>query len=275
MKKVLSVALSVLLMVFLCVPAFASDTKPKPHSDFEGKVNIGAIGLYVNIKGSANRDKGEPAVVFESGRDQDHTVWKAVQDSISQKTQTVSYDRADLGQSDSSNVEYSANNQAEQLHALLKKSHVKAPYVLVTHSYGSAITRVFVDKYSEEVAGVVLVDAAHEDQEKEITDKYLDPENAKAFKAGWIHEGGYPAIVKTLAEMAAVKSNDSLRDIPLEIVTADDHRLGPDVEAKWQALQKSFLGLSDYSHQTIVSSYHYIAQDHPEFVITAINAIIQ
>jgi len=52
---------------------------------------------------------------------------------------------------------------AYELHTLLKAAHVKGPYVLVGHSLGGLLTRVYAAAYPAEVAGIVLVDSTHED----------------------------------------------------------------------------------------------------------------
>jgi pimeloyl-ACP methyl ester carboxylesterase len=52
---------------------------------------------------------------------------------------------------------------AYELHTLLKAAGVKGPYVLVGHSLGGLLTRVYAAEYPAEVAGIVLVDSTHED----------------------------------------------------------------------------------------------------------------
>src|SRR5438128_2202181 len=51
----------------------------------------------------------------------------------------------------------------KDLHFLLSKVGVPPPYVLVGHSIAGFNVRVFTAYYPEDVAGVVLVDASHED----------------------------------------------------------------------------------------------------------------
>jgi pimeloyl-ACP methyl ester carboxylesterase len=53
--------------------------------------------------------------------------------------------------------------EAFELHTLLNAAHIKAPYVLVGHSLGGLIARVYAEQYRQEVAGMVLVDSTHED----------------------------------------------------------------------------------------------------------------
>ena len=52
----------------------------------------------------------------------------------------------------------------KELHALLEAARETGPYVLVGHSFGGYNVRLYNHEYPNEVAGVVLVDASHEDQ---------------------------------------------------------------------------------------------------------------
>jgi len=52
---------------------------------------------------------------------------------------------------------------AYELHTLLKTARIKGPFVLVRHSPGGLLARVYAQEYPSEVAGIVLVDSTHED----------------------------------------------------------------------------------------------------------------
>jgi pimeloyl-ACP methyl ester carboxylesterase len=45
----------------------------------------------------------------------------------------------------------------------LSAARIKGPYVLVGHSIGGLVARVYANQYSSEVAGIVLIDSTHED----------------------------------------------------------------------------------------------------------------
>jgi pimeloyl-ACP methyl ester carboxylesterase len=53
---------------------------------------------------------------------------------------------------------------ASELHAALLSAGESPPYLLVGHSFGGFNIRVFNGKYSDQVAGLLLVDAIQEDQ---------------------------------------------------------------------------------------------------------------
>ena len=50
-----------------------------------------------------------------------------------------------------------------ELHSLLEKSGEGAPFVLVGHSFGGALVRLYTTTYPADVAGLVLVDAQYDD----------------------------------------------------------------------------------------------------------------
>jgi pimeloyl-ACP methyl ester carboxylesterase len=57
------------------------------------------------------------------------------------------------------------NRQVRELHALLAGARVGPPYVLVGHSYGGRIARVYAKTYPRDVAGMVLIDPGRLDDD--------------------------------------------------------------------------------------------------------------
>ncbi|MFT4415501.1 alpha/beta fold hydrolase [Fredinandcohnia humi] len=53
-------------------------------------------------------------------------------------------------------------DNVEEIREVLKILTVKPPYIIVGHSYGGLSTRLFASMYPDEVIGIVLEDAAHE-----------------------------------------------------------------------------------------------------------------
>ena len=101
---------------------------------------------------------GEPTVVFESGIGATHLNWRHIQQSVAQFTRTISYDRAGLGWSSSSQTARTPANVAAELHEMLHGAGIRPPFILVGHSFGGLVMRRFALLYPEEVAGVLLID---------------------------------------------------------------------------------------------------------------------
>ncbi len=57
---------------------------------------------------------------------------------------------------------------AAELHALLHGVGTMPPYVLVGHSMGGLVARVFIQLYREEVAGLALIDSSHPGQKSRL-----------------------------------------------------------------------------------------------------------
>ncbi len=50
---------------------------------------------------------------------------------------------------------------AKDLHTMLHNSGYDSSFILIGHSMAGLTLRPFVDKYSDEVAGIIMVDAVH------------------------------------------------------------------------------------------------------------------
>jgi pimeloyl-ACP methyl ester carboxylesterase len=119
-------------------------------------VDIGGFRLHLNCSGN-----GTPAVVLDAALGGSSISWSLVQPAIAKRTRACSYDRAGLGWSDAGPMPRTAGRVADELHQLLMAAHVPPPYVLVGHSYGGFVMRIFATRYPSDVAGLILVDPAH------------------------------------------------------------------------------------------------------------------
>lgn len=124
-------------------------------------VDIGGRSLNIYCSG-----EGSPAVILDTGGSAPGYENLMLQRQIAQFARACWFDRAGLGWSDPSPVEQTSAAIAEGLHALLHGAGVAPPYVLVGASFSGFNVRVFAGKYPVEVAGMVLVDSAHEDQSR-------------------------------------------------------------------------------------------------------------
>ena len=122
-------------------------------------VDIGGYRLHLACQG-----EGSPTVVMEAAIGETGLLWSLVQPAVAQRSRGCVYDRAGLGWSDPSPRPRTAALMVEELQALLATAEIPGPYVLVGHSFGGLLVRLYAARYPQEVAGLVLVDAAHEQQ---------------------------------------------------------------------------------------------------------------
>lgn len=91
-----------------------------------------------------------------------------MQPEVARFTRVCSYDRAGYGLSEPGLQPRTMEQEAEELKLLLQAAGETGPYILVGHSQGGFNVRAFAHKYSDDVVGVVLVDASHPDTQKRI-----------------------------------------------------------------------------------------------------------
>ncbi|HKW64472.1 MAG TPA: alpha/beta hydrolase [Candidatus Acidoferrum sp.] len=119
------------------------------------------VSLNLNCVG-----QGAPTVILDSGLGVPAAGWDLVMPDVAKFARVCSYDRAGYGWSSAGPMPRTSDEIVRELHALLAASGEKGPYVLVAHSFGGYNVRVYADKYPGDVAGLVLVDTSHEDQEQ-------------------------------------------------------------------------------------------------------------
>jgi pimeloyl-ACP methyl ester carboxylesterase len=105
---------------------------------------------------------GGPTVVLEAGLSESALGWAPLQRELAATSRVCSYDRAGMAWSEPSAASPTAARSAEDLHALLANAGEPGPYVVVGHSLGAMVVRVFADAYPTEVAGLVLIDPTNE-----------------------------------------------------------------------------------------------------------------
>ena len=116
-------------------------------------IDLGAHHLHMLEAG-----QGSPTIVLEAGLMSTMLSWSAIQLTLAQSYRVVSYDRAGLGWSDLGPMPRTAERIVKELHTLLERAAIPAPYVLVGHSFGGLTMPLFAMRYPQETGGMVLVD---------------------------------------------------------------------------------------------------------------------
>lgn len=129
----------------------AVDSRPYLHS--QQLVDVGGRRLNLYCIGS-----GLPTVVLDAGLGGTTWDWRFVQWRIARTTRVCSYDRSGMGFSDAGPNPRDASALVSDLHTLLHRAAIPGPYVLVGHSIAGLYDPLFVYRYPNEVAGLVMVD---------------------------------------------------------------------------------------------------------------------
>jgi len=122
------------------------------------RVSVDGHRLNLVCQGS-----GRPVVVLDAGLGDWSPSWIPIQRRLASRTTVCAYDRAGYGFSDPASSPRTSFAIARDLHGLLHKANLPAPYVLVGHSFGGLDVQAFTEMYRREVAGLVLVDGTAPD----------------------------------------------------------------------------------------------------------------
>jgi pimeloyl-ACP methyl ester carboxylesterase len=206
--------------------------------------------------------------------------WKTIQPAVAEFTRVCAYDRAGRGTSDPDpRKEFrTTRGVVDDLGNLVQKASIRAPYVLVGHSFGGAYIRSFAAKFPRDTVGMVLVDATHENQYARFasTGYVLPPMPADE----------NPERTDVVAALEEIAQEKWRADIPL-IVLAHGRPIAAQafpnitpeqaarIETIWRELQGELARRS--SQGRLVSaekSGHYVHYEEPGLVIQAIRDVV-
>jgi pimeloyl-ACP methyl ester carboxylesterase len=137
--------------------AIATRRDERAHPPPGRMIGIGGHRLHILEMGAERA--GVPTLILEAGLMSTVMSWMGLQQRLAEKYRVVSYDRAGLGWSDLGPLPRDADRIAEELHMLLARAAITPPYVLVGHSFGGLMAPNFAERYPNQVAGLVLIDA--------------------------------------------------------------------------------------------------------------------
>ena len=165
----------VMALVSFALPATAVVTRHQPSQPPfppPGKlVDVGGWRLHLNCTGEVRAS--QPTVILEAGVGDFSVEWSLVQPGVAQYARVCSYDRAGDGWSDLGPHPRTLRQIVYELRTLLDKGGVKPPLVLVGHSYGGWLVRLYASTYPAEVAGMVLVEAGADNPRRMLPDGKL------------------------------------------------------------------------------------------------------
>ena len=265
-------------------------------SNSGGLVDVGSgRKIYLECRGA-----GFPTVVLISGTRGAHDDWTDIIDTknptratkpgesavfpqVSKFTRACAYDRPGTTRNDNTVTDSTPVRQpttAQQgvadLHALLIASKEPGPYILIGHSWGGLIARLFASTYPDEVSGLVLVDPASEFLKSaltpaqwatyiEATKKLIEPSGLEA-----------PDHARTLE---LLHGSPHVRPMPVVVLTSDKRfdfgAGGTETWPAWRIAQDRLAKILDAKHVSDTNSGHVIQMEQPQLVIDAIRQVVE
>ena len=134
--------------------------------------DIGGHKMHLYFTGETNPG---PLVVLEAGAGAFSIDWYLVQQDVAKFAPVCSYDRAGHAWSELGPRPRTMKQACYDLHRLLIAAGVRGHYVMVGHSAGGGLVRVFTTEYPNEVSGLVLVDAGVDNRPNFVNGKWEGP----------------------------------------------------------------------------------------------------
>ncbi|MCP3937341.1 MAG: alpha/beta hydrolase [Actinomycetia bacterium] len=288
-RRVRRLLLGAITIIILIVGATGATLVSRDHSAISllragQEIDIGGREMFIHCMGA-----GSPTVLLEHGLGSNGHEWHTVQNVVAGDTRVCWTSRAGMGLSDRApeTTPRTANDAVDDLTALLDAVEMSGPYVLVGHSFGGYVVRLFTARRPDDVVGVILVDSTHEDQPDVLRNR-LSP-------AAWEELAGFlgadnPENIDLTASAREVQLLSNLGSTPLVVLEATEQSTDADaggissasateIDAAmaqlWPELQADLASLSTRRiHRTIPDSGHFIQNDDPQAVIDAITWIL-
>jgi pimeloyl-ACP methyl ester carboxylesterase len=298
-----------LLAILVAMSAATASAAP---TDFAGLVDIGGgRKMYLECRG-----EGAPTVVLISGKGNGAADWNTVLDpvdpvrnvpfdavgagegrqlaseaavfpAVSRFTRVCAYDRPGT-RIDGADIStpvmqpHRVDQDVDDLHTLLTAGGEPRPYVLVAHSYGGLVALLYARLHSEEVSGLVMVDAASDLIRQEASAEEL---------AGWdasnrVSDPATPEAVELLDGMGRIEAAPHLPHRPTIVLSADKPWQSPAPDAhghtsggvitfaEWLAAQHLLAASLHAAHVTETHSGHHIYLYQPELVVDAVRQVV-
>lgn len=153
--KWLGIGLVVLLVLGFAYQTVATEIDRRTYTPRGQLYTVNGHQMHLYCVG-----QGGPTVVLEAGGYAETLWWYRIQEQLAEHTQVCAYDRPGLGYSAPTTLPRDPVTIVGELRALLSEAEIKPPYILVGHSFGAILIRIYADQYPEDVSGLVLVDSA-------------------------------------------------------------------------------------------------------------------
>ncbi len=192
----ISIIIFVLAITGMIYQTTATESDQRKYPPPGVLVNVGGYKMHIYCMG-----EGSPTIILDHAGGGSSRDWALIQPKLAEHTRVCAYDRAGYGWSDYNPAPRTMEQQVHELHGLLAGANETGPYILVGHSYGARVDRVFAAKYPDEVTGMVLMDAGilYDDPRYPAeTQAHLESDNTMIRTGRWLAPFGLVRLLQPL-----------------------------------------------------------------------------
>jgi pimeloyl-ACP methyl ester carboxylesterase len=234
--------------------------------------NGAAVRHDVHVEG-----KGTPTVVLENGLGDTFEVWKDVQTAIAADCAlTVAYNRAGYAGSDVPRGDRDAKTIVAELRDELRARGLSPPYILVGHSLGGLYMQYFAREYANEVAGLLLVDSTHWNQQLLLGAPTARPADKRSRVILFMSFIARRELADSARAGEQVHRSPPPVGIPTIVLSSTGVFRGetPTARAEAARLQENIVAeFPGAKHLRVDGSGHYIQKDRPDVVIDSVREL--
>jgi pimeloyl-ACP methyl ester carboxylesterase len=258
-----------------------STTTPPPATtqaaatgDIDASFDVGGHKLHLRCQGKGS--SGSPTVVYLHGLGGDGSDVESISSPLTGQVRVCTYDRVNVGRSDSDPGRHTGADSVRDLHALLEAAGVPGPYLLVGFSFGGLLAIMYAGTYPDQVMGLLSLDGSlpTDDQVDQLIpagerDQVMAEQEANQGRVEF-----YPTVDQAKALVAKVP------DVPVTYMAARPVELPPNwpvkrMQAFIRAKQVQFTKTVPNGRLVEVQSSHDIDLEKPGLVIQEVQRILE
>lgn len=244
-------------------------------------VSVNQAQLEYEVKG-----QGPQVVLFEAGAISGMAGWDSIWQQLPNNIKAIRYSRRGEGMSSACTGDLTAADYVKDLETLLAQLNVEQPLLLVSHSYGAKVARLFAAKHPAKVSSMLFVDPTNP-RDVEIM-KRLDPINGKAsieaIKQNDIKQGQENnwCLISDIWDKQPALGFGEIADIPITLIAGvkkykQPKSLFDSDEARdlWGQYQAEWVEQFPQGKAVMApNSGHFVQDDNPELVLKELNLLL-
>jgi pimeloyl-ACP methyl ester carboxylesterase len=252
----------------------SATTQAAATGEIDGSFDVGGHKLHLRCEGTGS--PGSPTVVYLHGLGGDGSDIESINAQLASQVRVCTYDRLNVGRSDSDPGRHTGADSVRDLYALLGAAGVDGPYLLVGFSFGGLLAIMYAGTYPDQVMGLVSLDGSLPTDD--VVDQLIPAGERAQVMAEQEANQEWVEFYRTVDQAKALVAK--VPDVPVTYLAARPVELPPNwpvkrMQAVIRAKQVQFTKTVPKGRLVEVQSSHDIDLEKPEVVIQEVQSILE